>query len=159
MMSAHDSTGDLFAVPRTSVPAGRVPLAERLRPRHFDDLVGQDDVVGTGRPLRQAIEQDRLSSVIFWGPPGCGKTTLAGLVAQYTKSQFVPFSAVKGFLDPAVQFGLQFEVQPAEAIASPKPGPAPASVKPDPEPDTKTPESAAQAPAEKVISLDSFRKK
>lgn len=96
MMSAHDSTGDLFAVPRTSVPAGRVPLAERLRPRHFDDLVGQDDVVGTGRPLRQAIEQDRLSSVIFWGPPGCGKTTLAGLVAQYTKSQFVPFSAVTG---------------------------------------------------------------
>lgn len=95
-MSAHDSTGDLFAVPRTSVPAGRVPLAERLRPRHFDDLVGQDDVVGTGRPLRQAIEQDRLSSVIFWGPPGCGKTTLAGLVAQYTKSQFVPFSAVTG---------------------------------------------------------------
>lgn len=96
MMSAHDSTGDLFAVPRTSVPAGRVPLAERLRPRHFDDLVGQDDVVGKGRPLRQAIEQDRLSSVIFWGPPGCGKTTLAGLVAQYTKSQFVPFSAVTG---------------------------------------------------------------
>lgn len=95
-MSAHDSTGDLFAVPRTSVPAGRVPLAERLRPRHFDDLVGQDDVVGKGRPLRQAIEQDRLSSVIFWGPPGCGKTTLAGLVAQYTKSQFVPFSAVTG---------------------------------------------------------------
>lgn len=95
-MSAHDSTGDLFAVPRASVPAGRVPLAERLRPRHFDDLVGQDDVVGTGRPLRQAIEQDRLSSVIFWGPPGCGKTTLAGLVAQYTKSQFVPFSAVTG---------------------------------------------------------------
>ncbi|HNL89980.1 MAG TPA: replication-associated recombination protein A [Nitrospira sp.] len=73
-----------------------MPLAERLRPRHFDDLVGQDDVVGTGRPLRQAIEQDRLSSVIFWGPPGCGKTTLAGLVAQYTKSQFVPFSAVTG---------------------------------------------------------------
>ena len=71
-------------------------MAERLRPRHFDDLVGQDDVVGTGRPLRQAIEQDRLSSVIFWGPPGCGKTTLAGLVAQYTKSQFVPFSAVTG---------------------------------------------------------------
>ena len=71
-------------------------MAERLRPRHFDDLVGQDDVVGKGRPLRQAIEQDRLSSVIFWGPPGCGKTTLAGLVAQYTKSQFVPFSAVTG---------------------------------------------------------------
>lgn len=95
-MPAHDSTGDLFAVPRVSTPVGRVPLAERLRPRNFDDLVGQDEVVGPGRPLRQVIEEDRLSSVIFWGPPGCGKTTLAGLVAQYTKSQFVPFSAVTG---------------------------------------------------------------
>ncbi|HAP42161.1 MAG TPA: AAA family ATPase [Nitrospira sp.] len=95
-MQGHDSTGDLFAVSRDSTSVGRVPLAERLRPRHFDDLVGQDDVVGAGRPLRQAIEEDRLSSVIFWGPPGCGKTTLAGLVAQYTKSQFVPFSAVTG---------------------------------------------------------------
>ena len=98
-MSAHDSTGDLFASsqpPQPAVPSGKVPLAERLRPRSFDDLVGQDDVVGPGRPLRKAIEQDRLSSVIFWGPPGCGKTTLAGLVAQYTKSQFVPFSAVTG---------------------------------------------------------------
>ncbi|MFO0720566.1 MAG: replication-associated recombination protein A [Nitrospira sp.] len=99
MMPAHDSTGDLFAssqpAPRIT-PSGKVPLAERLRPRSFDDLVGQDDVVGPGRPLRSAIEQDRLSSVIFWGPPGCGKTTLAGLVAQYTKSQFVPFSAVTG---------------------------------------------------------------
>lgn len=71
-------------------------MAERLRPRSFDDLVGQDDVVGPGRPLRNAIEQDRLTSVIFWGPPGCGKTTLAGLVAQYTNSQFLPFSAVTG---------------------------------------------------------------
>jgi putative ATPase len=99
MMPAHDSTGDLFASSQTSpkiMPSGKVPLAERLRPRSFDDLVGQDDVVGPGRPLRNAIEQDRLSSVIFWGPPGCGKTTLAGLVAQYTKSQFVPFSAVTG---------------------------------------------------------------
>ena len=99
MMSVHDSTGDLFAASQPTqrvTPSGKVPLAERLRPRSFDDLVGQDDVVGPGRPLRNAIEQDRLSSVIFWGPPGCGKTTLAGLVAQYTKSQFVPFSAVTG---------------------------------------------------------------
>lgn len=98
-MPAHDSTGDLFASSppaRSAAPSGKVPLAERLRPKRFDDLVGQEDVVGPGRPLRTAIEQDRLSSVIFWGPPGCGKTTLAGLVAQYTKSQFVPFSAVTG---------------------------------------------------------------
>ena len=95
-MPSHDSTGNLFASFQTAVPSGRAPLAERLRPRTFDDLVGQNEVVGPGRPLRTAIEQDQLSSVIFWGPPGCGKTTLAGLVAQYTKSQFVPFSAVTG---------------------------------------------------------------
>ena len=95
-MPSHDSTGNLFASFQAAVPSGRAPLAERLRPRTFDDLVGQSEVVGPGRPLRTAIEQDQLSSVIFWGPPGCGKTTLAGLVAQYTKSQFVPFSAVTG---------------------------------------------------------------
>ena len=97
-MPAHDSTGDLFASsqPVFPVASAKAPLAERLRPRSFDDLVGQDEVVGPGRPLRKAIEEDRLSSVIFWGPPGCGKTTLAGLVARYTKSHFVPFSAVTG---------------------------------------------------------------
>jgi putative ATPase len=67
-----------------------------MRPRDFDDLVGQEEVVGLDRPLRKAIERDELSSVIFWGPPGCGKTTLAGLVARHTTSHFVPFSAVTG---------------------------------------------------------------
>lgn len=95
-MSSHDLTGDLFPLPQAAARPGKVPLAERMRPRDFDDLVGQDEVVGPGRPLRNAIEKDELSSVIFWGPPGCGKTTLAGLVAQYTQSQFVPFSAVTG---------------------------------------------------------------
>ena len=80
-MPSHDSTGDLFAPSQVTFRSGKVPLAERLRPRSFDDLVGQDEIVGPGRPLRKAIEQDQLSSVIFWGPPGCGKTTLAGLVA------------------------------------------------------------------------------
>src|SRR5215210_5992223 len=92
----HDSTGDLFPSSPAAMRPGKVPLAERMRPRDFDDLVGQDEVVGPGRPLRNAIERDELSSIIFWGPPGCGKTTLAGLVAHYTKSQFVPFSAVTG---------------------------------------------------------------
>jgi putative ATPase len=72
------------------------PLAERLRPRRFEDFVGQEDIVGEDRPLRKAIESDQLSSVIFWGPPGCGKTTLAYLIAEHTKSHFVPFSAVTG---------------------------------------------------------------
>jgi putative ATPase len=71
-------------------------LAERLRPRRFEDFVGQEEIVGEDRPLRKAIEADQLSSVIFWGPPGCGKTTLAHLIAQHTKSHFVPFSAVTG---------------------------------------------------------------
>jgi putative ATPase len=70
------------------------PLAERMRPQSFDDLTGQDEIVGKGRPLRNAIEADRLSSVILWGPPGCGKTTLAHLISLSTKAHFVAFSAV-----------------------------------------------------------------
>jgi putative ATPase len=70
------------------------PLADRMRPRSFDEFIGQTDVVGPGRPLRQAIENDRVGSLIFWGPPGSGKTTLASLIARSTKGQFVRFSAV-----------------------------------------------------------------
>jgi putative ATPase len=90
---AHHSS-DLFAETGSSSRASIAPLAERLRPRSFDDLVGQDDLVGVDRPLRKAIESDRLSSLIFWGPPGCGKTTLASLIAQHTRAHFVSFSAV-----------------------------------------------------------------
>jgi putative ATPase len=67
-----------------------------MRPHDFSDFVGQEDIVGPKCPLRKAIESDRLSSVIFWGPPGCGKTTLAHLIAQHTKAHFVSFSAVIG---------------------------------------------------------------
>lgn len=70
------------------------PLADRMRPRDFDEFAGQEKVVGPGMPLRKAIENDRVSSLIFWGPPGSGKTTLAEMIAHKTHGQFVPFSAV-----------------------------------------------------------------
>ncbi|MCB2230504.1 replication-associated recombination protein A [bacterium] len=70
------------------------PLADRMRPRTFDDFVGQEKVAGEGTPLRKAIESDRVGSLIFWGPPGSGKTTLAEMIARSTRGQFVPFSAV-----------------------------------------------------------------
>lgn len=70
------------------------PLADRVRPTNLDDFVGQEKVVGKGKPLRTAIEKDQLQSIILWGPPGSGKTTLAMIIAQMTKSYFVQFSAV-----------------------------------------------------------------
>jgi putative ATPase len=74
--------------------AATTPLAERMRPRDLDEIVGQSPLLGPGRPLRRAIEEDRWSSLIFWGPPGVGKTTVARVIAQRTASRFMPFSAV-----------------------------------------------------------------
>src|SRR5215204_4414623 len=85
---------DLFEDEPTAPSSAHAPLAERMRPRSFDDIVGQQDVLGPGRPLREAIERDRLQSIILWGPPGTGKTTIARLVAERTKARFVSFSAV-----------------------------------------------------------------
>ena len=70
------------------------PLASRMRPEDLDEFVGQEHLLGKGKVLRQLIEQDRVSSMIFWGPPGVGKTTLAGIIAHKTHSRFVNFSAV-----------------------------------------------------------------
>jgi len=72
----------------------RAPLADRLRPRTFDELLGQDELLGPGRPLREAIERDTLHSIILWGPPGTGKTTIARIIARMTRARFVAFSAV-----------------------------------------------------------------
>lgn len=71
-----------------------LPLAEKMRPKNLDEFVGQKDLVGRGKPLRKMIEKGLASSIILWGPPGCGKTTLARLIAQYAKAQFEEFSAV-----------------------------------------------------------------
>jgi putative ATPase len=70
------------------------PLAERMRPRTFDEFVGQEELLAPGRPLREAIERDLLQSIVLWGPPGTGKTTLARIIAESTKARFVSFSAV-----------------------------------------------------------------
>ncbi len=70
------------------------PLAERMRPERFEDFVGQQHILGPGKPLRAQIERDELASLILWGPPGVGKTTLARLIARITKCDFIPFSAV-----------------------------------------------------------------
>ena len=75
-------------------PAAGTPLAERMRPRTLDDIVGQDAILAPGAPLRLAIERDVLQSILLWGPPGTGKTTLARIVAELTHATFVPFSAV-----------------------------------------------------------------
>src|SRR5271165_2027794 len=85
----------LFAqLPKPETPAALQPLAERMRPRTLDEVVGQEKLLGPGKPLRVQIENDNLSSMLLWGPPGCGKTTLARLIARLTKSEFISFSAV-----------------------------------------------------------------
>src|SRR4051794_39959658 len=70
------------------------PLADRMRPRTLDEFVGQEQLVGPGKPLRTQVERDDLGSLIFWGPPGTGKTTLAKIIARMTKAEFIEFSAV-----------------------------------------------------------------
>jgi len=91
-VSLFDNTPPPLPEPET-VDASR-PLAERMRPESLDDYVGQEHILGPGKPLRQQIERDQLTSIILWGPPGVGKTTLAKLIARMTHCEFVPFSAV-----------------------------------------------------------------
>src|SRR5271165_3702090 len=91
---------DLFSVVANAGPQdgrpkrSRAPLAERMRPRTFDEFVGQEAIVGSGRLLRRAIEADQLTSIILWGPPGTGKTTIANIVAHETDATFATLNAV-----------------------------------------------------------------
>jgi putative ATPase len=85
---------DIFDYHAQKASAATRPLAERMRPRDLDEFVGQQHVVAEGSIIRTAIEQDRIFSMILWGPPGCGKTTLARIIASATRSFFVHFSAV-----------------------------------------------------------------
>ena len=80
--------------PSETQEQGRRPLADRMRPETLEEYVGQLHILGPGKPLRRQIERDELASMILWGPPGSGKTTLAMIVARKTKSDFVRFSAV-----------------------------------------------------------------
>ena len=94
MDSLFDPPADSDRHALTGAAARTTPLAERVRPRTFDEFVGQEELLAPGRPLREAIERDLLQSIILWGPPGTGKTTLARIIAETTKANFVSFSAV-----------------------------------------------------------------
>jgi putative ATPase len=85
---------DIFDYHARKAAEASKPLAEQMRPRNINEFVGQDHVVGAGSLIRHAVEEDRIFSMILWGPPGCGKTTLARIIAGETRSHFVHFSAV-----------------------------------------------------------------
>ena len=86
--------GDLPGPASKPESSSRPPLADRMRPRSLDEILGQDSLIGPAAPLRRAIEADELRSLILWGPPGCGKTTIARLIAKSSRASFLPFSAV-----------------------------------------------------------------
>jgi len=87
-------SGSLFEDEQPISPPPDAPLADRMRPQTLDEVLGQGHLLAPGKPLRIAIERDQVPSMILWGPPGVGKTTLAQIIAKMTKSTFVPFSAV-----------------------------------------------------------------
>jgi putative ATPase len=93
-VGAYNPRVDLFDTPPASAPKAPAPLADRMRPRSLDEVVGQPQLTAPGKPLRRALEEGQLHSMILWGPPGTGKTTLARLLADVAGARFVPFSAV-----------------------------------------------------------------
>ena len=86
--------GDLFTVADEAEESAARPLPDRLRPRRLDELVGQDHLVGPGGPIRAMVESARLASMVLWGPPGCGKTTLARILSRHTDLHFEQLSAI-----------------------------------------------------------------
>ena len=84
----------LFDVPKKEPTTKNAPLAQRMRPRTLDEILGQDHIIGKGKLLRRAIETDKLSSIIFWGSPGCGKTTIASVIANVTNKFYESLNAV-----------------------------------------------------------------
>src|ERR1700739_1080289 len=103
---------ELFEEPGSgSAPAPVGPLADRMRPRSLDEIVGQDHLLGPPRGLRTAIERRELHSMILWGPPGSGKTTLASLMARVAGARFVAFSAVLSGVKEIRQVVAEAEVE------------------------------------------------
>ncbi len=102
---------DLFSAAAEEALRHQAPLAARLRPRTLDDVVGQTHLVGQGKPLRRLVESDRLTSAIFWGPPGTGKTTLALAVAGTTERAF-DVLAIARKLKAAGKDVVELEIQP-----------------------------------------------
>lgn len=84
---------DLFSYTRENDPSGRL-LADRMRPTTLDEYIGQESIIGPGKLLRRAIEADQISSILLYGPPGCGKTTLAHIISNHTQAEFVRLNAV-----------------------------------------------------------------
>jgi putative ATPase len=93
-MSLFDTSAPEEPEPKRGRGDANRPLAERMRPERLEDYIGQDHILGPDKPLRRQIERDELTSIILWGPPGTGKTTLAKLIARVTRCEFIPFSAV-----------------------------------------------------------------
>ncbi len=93
LFDTHDS-GDVPGSTGVGSGSGSTPLADRMRPATLDEVAGQEELLGTGGPLRLLLEGDSLPSLLLWGPPGCGKTTLARLVAGHTQARFLEYSAV-----------------------------------------------------------------
>lgn len=112
-------TGDLFDHAAdenlNDAALALAPLAHRMRPQELEDWVGHENLIAPGKPLRQWIDSDRIPSLILWGPPGCGKTTLAGLIAKKTQCRFVSLSAISSGTKDLKQVGEEARVQLAHS--------------------------------------------
>ncbi len=105
------SPGAVFSSSADPEPSAHQPLAERMRPRTLDEFIGQEKLLGPGKPLRVQIENDDVSSMLLWGPPGCGKTTLARMIARLTQSEFISFSAVLAGIKEIKQVMAEAEIK------------------------------------------------